>query len=209
MYKMTRIAMKFYHLSEWIVRLAYVNFLWIAFTIIGLGVLGLMPATISMFVVIRKWRLGEEDTAIFSTFWNTYKKEFLKSNLYGLIFFSIGYVLSIEYQVLRNVEEISYLIASYGVLGLFLLLVVTVIYFFPVFVHFDLQKLQYFKWSFVIGIIHPLLTAVLFVGIGLLVYFTYVIIPALLFFFGGSVVAYIIMWGVSLTFSSYETTEEA
>ena len=196
--------MGFYHYSEWNVRLAYVNFLWIAFTIVGLGLFGFMPATISMFAVIRKWRMGEEDVPILHTFWKNFKKEFIKSNIFGFLFFLLGYGLSIEFQILRSMDQLSYLIASYSVLGLIILLLVTFIYFFPIFVHFNLRSLQYMKWPFIMGIIHPLLTVFLLSIVGLIIYVTYFYMPGILFFFGGSVIAYILMWGVSLTFPKYE-----
>ncbi|WP_318614294.1 YesL family protein [Sporosarcina sp. YIM B06819] len=202
---MNRFALGFYHYSEWIVRLAYVNLLWIAFTIAGLGIFGFMPATISMFAVIRKWRMGEVNVPIWSTFWKNYKKEFIKSNVFGTIFFLIGYVLSIEFQILRNTDQLIYLIVSYGVLGLFLLLLITFIYFFPIFVHFKLENIQYLKWPFIMGIIHPILTIVLLVVIGGITYVTVLYMPGMLLFFGGSVIAYVLMWGVTMTFPKYES----
>ncbi|MBO1914885.1 hypothetical protein J4G37_59925, partial [Microvirga sp. 3-52] len=66
---------------------------------------------------------------------------------------------------------------------------------------------EHLKWSFVIGIIHPILTVFLMVVVVVLNYATFIYIPGLLFFFGGSVTAYILMWGVSKTFSKYEETE--
>ncbi|WHX26132.1 YesL family protein [Virgibacillus halodenitrificans] len=201
---MDRLAMGFYHISEWIVRIAYINFLWIGFTVAGLGVFGIMPATVAMFAVIRKWRNETNDISVFPIFWKIYKKEFFKANGFGIVFFGIGYLLTMEYQILRSMEQVSYFIASFAVLGLFLILAITLIYFFPVFVHFNLKNMQYMKWPFIIGIIHPILTVFLMVGVAFLNYAAFMFIPGVLFFFGGSVSAYIIWWGVSLTFSKYE-----
>lgn len=189
-----------------ITRLAYVNFLWVLFTMLGLGVFGLMPATAAMFGVVRKWEMKEEINT-FSTFLRIYKEEFVKTNLFGIVLFVIGYLLVMEFQILRSQESTIYLIVSFGVLAVFLMYLIILTYFFPVFVHFNLKFIDYMKWPFVIGVVHPLLSIFLFVVIGCGIYMTFVTIPALLFFFGGSVTAYIIMWGAAKTFPKYEMKE--
>src|SRR5690625_6922967 len=78
---------------EGIMRLAYVNLLWILFTILGLGIFGIFPATIALFAVTRKWVMGDRDIPVFSTFWQTFRKEFLKSTLLGWVLFVIGYMI--------------------------------------------------------------------------------------------------------------------
>lgn len=194
----------YYTFCIWITRFAYLNLLWALFTITGLVIFGFFPATTAMFAVTRKWILGEKEIAIFSTFWEVYKKEFLKSNILGLLLFLVGYVLSIEFQILRTMDEVAYFIASYAVLVFFLILFIVLLYIFPIYTHFNLKVFTYLKWSLVIGMIHPILTVFLmFVVIGLN-YAVFLYIPGLLFFFGGSVTAYILMWGVSKTFPKYE-----
>lgn len=75
----------FYSISEWVLRFAYVNVLWISFNLLGLIVFGFFPATIAMFTVVRKWVLKETDISVFNTFWFAYKKEFFKGNFLGFI----------------------------------------------------------------------------------------------------------------------------
>lgn len=194
----------YYRFSVWVTRLAYLNILWITFTLLGLGVFGFIPATVAMFATVRKWLHGEPDVPIFATFWTSFKKEFVMSNVLGYVIILIGYFLTIEFQILRTQDHIAYLIASFGVIGLFILYLIILLYLLPVFVHFDLKIFEYIKWAFVIGIAHPLLTVVLFTALFILYYFTITTIPVLLLFFGGSISAYILMWGASQTFSKYE-----
>lgn len=195
----------YYLFSVWAMRLAYVNILWVVFTIAGLGFIGLMPATAGMFAVVRKWVSGEDEIKIFPTFWNSYRKEFLKSNILGYILIIISYILYIEFQILRAQDSMVYFIASYGVIALFLIMLIILLYIFPVFVHFNLSAIQNIKWAFIIGIIHPILTITFVIGIGFVYYITFINIPALLFFFGGSATAFILTWGASKTFSKYES----
>lgn len=194
----------YYSFALWITKMAYLNILWIVFTLLGLVVFGLFPATAGMFEVIRKWNSGEKEIDIFRTFWGVYRKEFFKLNLIGSILFILTYFLSIQFQILRQVDDINYFIASYVVLVMFLVICIVLLYIFPIYVHFNLRILENLKWSVVIGIIHPILTIFLMVSVVFLNYITFMFIPGLLFFFGGSVTAFILMWGVSQTFEKYE-----
>lgn len=194
----------YYSFAVWITRFAYLNILWILFTVLGLVFLGAFPATTAMFSVTRKWVLGEKDVPIFETFWETYKQEFGRSNLIGYIVFIAFYLLTIEFQILRSVEGVSYFVASYAVLALLLIVGIMVIYLFPIFVHFELKFWDYFKWPLVIGILHPILTVFLMVVVGALNLLTFIYLPGLIFFFNVSLTAYIITWGVAKTFDKYE-----
>ncbi|BAC15163.1 hypothetical conserved protein [Oceanobacillus iheyensis HTE831] len=205
---MTSIAQGYYSIAVWITRFAYVNILWIAFTILGLGIFGLIPATVAMFAVVRKWNMGEQDIAIFPLFWKTYRQEFVKANGLGLLLAAVGYLLTIEFQILGTQTSLIYQMVQFSVVVILILFAMVVAYFFPIYVHFNLKFMDYIKWPFIIGVIHPILTVVLLVGVGLLLSITFYSLPALLFFFGGSVTAYILMWGVSKTFGKYEVNNK-
>src|SRR5699024_4659850 len=148
---MKGLANGLYYLFEWITRFAYLNLMWICFSILGLILLGFIPSTVAMFEITRKWNRGEYDIRIFNTFWRYYKKDFLRANLIGYVFLLIGYILSIEFQILRANSSAVYFIASYGVVALFILYFITLLYFFPIFVHFNLKLYEYIKWPFIIG----------------------------------------------------------
>src|SRR5690625_197093 len=197
----------YYKFSVWAMRLAYVNLLWIVFTILGLGIFGFMPATTGMFAVIRRWNMGDDEISIFATFWQSYKQEFIKVNILGILLFAIGYLLIVEFQILRMQESVLYQIVSFGVLVSLFIYTIVLTYFFPIFVHFNLKITDYLKWPFIIGIIHPILTVVLIGGMAVLYYIALMTVPAILFFFGGSITAFIIMWGASKSFSKYEVNE--
>lgn len=204
---MESLAYGLYRITEKIARLAYVNMLWVLFTLLGLGVFGLLPATSAMFAVIRKWQMGEEDVPVYKTFWHYYRKDFLKVNLLGHILLITGYILSIEYQILRSVDATVYYIASFGVIAQLILYVIVLIYFFPVFAHFRLKSGDYFKWPFVIGISHPIMTVFLVASVVVLQFAAYKFMPALLLFFGPSITASILMWGSTQTFSQVKIAE--
>lgn len=100
---------KFYLLLEWVMWLAYINLLWIGSALIGLIVFGIFPATVAMFTVIRHLLL--KDTTgkqILKTFALTYKREFFKSNVIGLIFTAIGYLLYLDFLYIQNMTGATY-----------------------------------------------------------------------------------------------------
>ncbi|WP_231687009.1 YesL family protein [Bacillus sp. JCM 19034] len=180
---------RYYLICQWITRFVYLNILWVSFTIIGLGVFGLMPATSAMFAVVRKWVSANKDIPIFATFWRTYKTEFKLSNFAGFFFFSSGYLLIIELRILFGQEQMIYLFGVAGVVILLFVLGIIVLYFFPVFVHYELSLANYVKWPFILAMVHPLMTGFLLVSLASIYYFIYSTIPILLFLFGGSVTA--------------------
>ncbi|GIO24648.1 YesL family protein [Oceanobacillus sp. J11TS1] len=201
---MAEVARGYYIFAIWITRLAYLNILWVLFTIAGLVIFGIMPATVAMFSIVRKWQRGEAELSIFPMFWETYRQEFWKANRIGIILFLVGYLFSIQFQILGAQSALVYQMAQFSVVIVFALLVILIVYFFPVYVHFELKTIQYLKWPLIIAIVHPILTVFIMVCIGLAGYFILQAFPAILFFFGGSLTAYFITWGVSKTFAKYE-----
>src|SRR5699024_10246806 len=129
--------------------------------------------------------------------------DFFKTSILGGILFLIGYMLSMECKILRLQEDSLYIMVSFSVLAILTLCVIVLTCFFPIYVRFLLEITTYLKWPLIVGIVHPILTLFLIVGTLLLTYVTFMTIPALLFFFGGSAIAFFIMWAVSKTFPKY------
>jgi uncharacterized membrane protein YesL len=187
-----------YRITELIMQFAYLQLLWIAFTILGLGVFGIFPATAAMFSVIRKWVIGEVDTPVFKTFWKNYKIEFFKVNGLGLILTAIGWLLYFDYHYFAVGVSIGSTILKIMTLLIAYLFITTCIYFFPIFVHFEYRFFAYIKYSFLFSLASPLKTAGLFI-ITYLFYFLSMKVPALFLFFSGSIISYIWMWYIYRT----------
>ncbi|UOQ87256.1 YesL family protein [Gracilibacillus salinarum] len=193
--------------TEWITRFAYVNLLWIVFTILGLGIFGLFPATVAMFTLIRQWLMGKTDQPVFPQFWETYKAEFWKSNLFGFIFYALAIIFFINFQFIQYNQE--------GLLGiikiplyLFMLAVsLTLLYIIPTFVHYDVRFIDVWKNAFFIMLIHPLHNIAMLAGTACVLYVMW-LIPGSLFFFGASLPAYIIMGTTYHTFKKVSAKQE-
>jgi len=182
----------FYRLLEWISRLAFLNLLWISFTLLGLVMFGFFPATIALFGVARKWMLGNDSVSILKTFWTVYKREFIKSNLLGFIITTISLVLYIDFQFVLNTT-------NHFVSNLFVpLVIITIIfigmffYIIPMFVHYDMKISHVIRNSFFVMIMNPLSTFYLLLGsFGIL--FALSFAPPIAILYSGNLFALFIM----------------
>lgn len=174
-------------------KFAYVNILWISFSLLGFIAFGIFPATIAMFTVVRKWILKQSDIPVLKTFWFTYKKEFVKGNLLGLFIILVGIFM---YSNVRIVEATTVhalkLLYIPNVIVIFIFLL-TLLYIFPVFVHFDVSLAEGIKNAFILMTVNPMATFSMGILTGFLC-FIFIKLPGLLPFFSGSFIAFLLMW---------------
>jgi uncharacterized membrane protein YesL len=197
----------FYSLCDWLMKLAYINLLWIAFTFLGLILFGLFPATTAMFIIIRKILMDKDEIPIFKTFWESYKGEFLKSNLLGLILIVSAYILYINISFLRGTTGLLTLL-YYPTLMVALGFILTLFYVFPTFVHFDIKIHQVIKHAFMIMLMNPLSTALMVIGT-FAVYLLMTTIPGLIPLFSASILSFVIMWASFFAFSKIKKQQNA
>ncbi|MFD2654983.1 YesL family protein [Gracilibacillus thailandensis] len=191
----------FYRISVWVTRFAWLNMLWIAFTLLGLIFFGIMPATIAMFAVVRKWVLKEYDVPVFETFFKQYKSNFLRANLFGLVIYIIGYFLSVflKYTGLMNHSSLYPVLLGIFVIAAFLY-VMLVLYIAPVYVHYQLRFWQYIRYAVSIGAVnlhYSICALTVLAGI----YFASLKLPGITLFFSFSVSAYVAMFIIHIGFS--------
>ncbi|MCM3217849.1 YesL family protein [Niallia taxi] len=194
---------KLFIACEWIMKTAYLNIIWIAYTIAGLLVFGFMPATTALFAVIRKWLHRETDIPVWRTFHTIYKQEFLKANLLGLFLMVIGVILCLDYWFLQYTDGLIKGMMT-GMLLLLSAIFLTLLgYFFPIFVHYDLKLGDYLKYALLLGAYHlhiTLLMLVLTIATACLLLY----MPGLIPFYGGISIAWIWMAGGSYSFRLIE-----
>lgn len=201
---MENLAKGYYEICRWIARMALVNLLWVGFSLLGLGVLGFFPATTAMFGVVRKWVSGESEFSVFREFWDLFKVDFIRVNILGYILFGIGLILYVDLKYVQAQPGIFFTILNVLILILLFVFLIALLYIFPVYVHFKLNVKQYIKWSIVIALVHPVITVVIAIGATIAYYVTFIAVPGLMIFFGGSTIAFVVMWGASQTFSKFE-----
>ena len=193
---------------NWVTRLALLNVLALAFTIISLGVLGLFPALSASFAITRKWVSGETDIPVVRSFWKYFKKDFWKSNLLGYMIAAVSYILYLDFVFLTVYpgDMTSFLTIPFIIISTIFIL--TVLYIFPVFVHFQMTLFQVIKSAFFIMLSNPLPTFIMAVGvlgIAVIIYF----LQGLVIFFGISVLSVAIMMPAYRAFQKTQNKEEA
>ncbi|WP_026584049.1 YesL family protein [Bacillus sp. J33] len=185
---------KLFSVCEWIMKLAYVNLLWFFFTIAGLIVFGIMPATVSLFTIVRKWQMKETELPIWETFLSAYKKEFRKSNLLGLMLLLIGGFLILDFIFLKQIAGFLKLVLFAPLLIISGLYLITLLYIFPVYVHYDLKITDYIKNSCLVGILHLHMTLLL-IGAAASLIFLMFYQPSFIPFFSTVSLGWILMYG--------------
>ncbi|MFJ5621586.1 YesL family protein [Peribacillus loiseleuriae] len=179
---------KLYNLTEWIMRLAYLNLLWLSFTLIGFVVFGWTPATIAMHTITRRWILGQEQTKIFSTFLDIYRSQFLKSQKVGFTLLFLGVLLFVDMKIFMTGKSALFVLAKLFTIQLMVAYFVVLTYVFSIYVNFHMNGLKMFKMAFLMGLMHPIKSLYTLIGsFALIVLF--ITFPSITFLFGGSVLA--------------------
>ncbi|WP_026691332.1 YesL family protein [Alteribacter aurantiacus] len=174
------------------VRVVFLNGLWLLFTVLGLGVLGIFPATAALLAVIRKWLMDGMGIPLMKTFAKSYKKEFLKANVYGYLIVLYAWILFINYQYMMLADGVLQLVLVVGFIATSTLFLLTVTFLFPSLVHFDLRFLEYLKFSFLLGVTKFYLP--ILVGVGLtLIYHSALYFPGITMWFLPSAIGFVVM----------------
>ncbi|WP_058306794.1 YesL family protein [Gracilibacillus massiliensis] len=149
---------------EWITKIAYLNLLWLGFTLLGLVLFGIFPATAATFTVVRKWVTGYSDVAIFKTFWRAFNQSLLQSNLLGYLMVVVAYVLYLDFLFITLVPNDYIMLLTIPFIFISILFSLTALYIFPVYVYFEMKFFQIIKSSFFIMILNPMPTLVMCLG---------------------------------------------
>lgn len=182
-----------YRVAEWIMRLAILNLLWLGFTIAGLIVGGLFPATQASFAITRQWIRGETELPLFKTFLSYFKKDYWKVQRLGFCLTAIGFILTVDLMFVYNHTNPYISLLSLPLLLLSILYLLTCFYSFTVFVHYELTVGKLLKHALLHAVVRP------FLSIGMLVsltatYYLMLQFPGVLPFFGISIPIFLLMW---------------
>ncbi|KMJ59105.1 hypothetical protein AB685_08555 [Bacillus sp. LL01] len=196
-------------LGNWAFNLVLLNLLWVLFSISGLLIAGLFPATAAMFAVLKQMIMEDEDTAVIKSFWNHFKSEFIMSNVIGYLVMMVGLILYLDIRVLQQMENgILQLVLASATVVIGILYLLTILYIFPIFVHFDLKLLQYPFHAVILAVAKPFHTIFLLALLAVVAY-AYMVIPALILVFGISLAAYFMTKVASHSFPRKEKASHA
>ncbi|WP_338781240.1 YesL family protein [Metabacillus sp. FJAT-52054] len=188
-----------YRGMEWTMRFAYVQLLWLVFTIAGLGIFGVFPATVCMYTVMRKWLRGESEAPILETFKKTWRSEWKKANLIGLFFLLAGFVLYFYLRFAISLEGIAGM-ALYLLLAMALFIYgITFLFVFPAYVHFQSGVRRAVKLALIFALSYPFHSVSMLAAVAGF-YFLAVVLPAMMPFISFSLLGFSIMFTANLAF---------
>jgi len=188
-------------LGEWGFNLFFLNLMWFIFSIMGALVLGLFPSTVALFAVIRKLSLeNDSDINIFKLFWHYFRNDFIRSNVIGYCITLIGLFLYLDLRLVLQFKNsfINQLIVI-SLIIFIILYIITIFNLFPLYVHYNLKTLEYFKSAFILTIARPLQSLLVSFSL-VIVYMLFRFIPGLIPAFGMSLTCLIIYKVASLSF---------
>ncbi|WP_096187623.1 YesL family protein [Evansella halocellulosilytica] len=168
-----------YLTMEFITRIAYINLLWIGFSLLGLVVFGLGPASAAMFTVTRQWAIGNYDIPVFKTFFNAYKQNFFRATFLLVPLFIASNILYIDFMYLSMIDGMFYNFMLFIFINALIIFAIVSLYLFPVFVQYKYSIWQYYKYSAIIGFSMPLHTLGMIIAI-FLMWRLVLIIPGIL-----------------------------
>ncbi|WP_058308898.1 YesL family protein [Gracilibacillus massiliensis] len=189
-----------------ILQVAWLNFLWIGFTLVGLVVGGIFPATTAAIAVARKWVQKKEEVPIFKTFKQAYKREFIKSNIIGIILAVVGIMLVVNYQILLQLGDQISIIAVFLYYFVIFLYGILVLWIFPLLTHYNSSVFQYFKNAIIIGITKLPITILQGLIIFFILYFS-LKLPSMLIFCTISLITITVAFFSVKVFEKIDTSE--
>lgn len=173
--------------------LVILNILWFFFTLAGLGILGLFPATVALFAVLRDMIINHDSDKIIKKFAHYFMENWLVSNALGYMFSLVLFVLYLNVKIIHLVEARTlYVVMMSATLIIGVLILITFLFLFPVFVHLKFKWWTYPKYAFILTIAKPFNTILLIILLALVMY-VYYLVPALMFLLGMGLISYIIM----------------
>ncbi|MCM3670931.1 YesL family protein [Mesobacillus maritimus] len=176
----------------WITRLVVINVLWVLYTLMGLIVGGIFPATMAVLKIFRLWIMGDQEVPIWRTFKQEYRKAFIQSNVVGWILTFAGLILYLNYLVMKSMGEMNivFYVAFYLLVLFYLNLV---IWSFPQLAHYNGKIRDFFRNSIILGFGRFHYT-MLIVGYIFTVLYVSLRFPGILPFFTISIVTYGWIW---------------
>jgi uncharacterized membrane protein YesL len=179
------------------------NILWLLFTVVGFGLLGIFPATIAVFAILRSWILKKDTLNLVKEFWKHYRAEFKKANIFGIFVWVFVYFFYIDWKFVQKIDAGYSLVGYILLLSLFIIFTLILIYLFPLVVHYNISFGKAVKTGLLLALLNPIYSALIIVTC-ILLYMLYTKIPSLIFLFGIIPFYWVMMKGTYLVFKRNE-----
>lgn len=181
-------AYSFFDTLAWI---ACLNLLWIAFTLLGVGVLGAGPATAAAQILVRK-RASGEAAPLVRSFAAAYFRNFGRANILALPVLAVAAVLVLNWNYFSAGAGVLPQLLAAGIFVSAIFLAGAACYLFPMYARYELPLARYLLMSPRFAVRHLAGTVILLFVSGAVLYASSVL-PGLIPFF--SVGAWLFLTG--------------
>lgn len=197
-----------YTACDRLVKLTYLNFLWVIFTLAGGVVAGIFPATAALFHMLRRLVRGETLNDVLQHYALFYKQEFIRSNKYGLFFWAGAVLLTVNLLLLTQFSGLLLIGIMSGMIFTIFLFLTTLAFFFPVYAAMpDLGFKNTVKLAFFLPFSRTSVFLLAFGGSALLAA-AFFVFPVLLTFWGASAFAFLYMKAVEMKLSPKRSIQQ-
>ncbi|MCR8643894.1 DUF624 domain-containing protein [Paenibacillus sp. N1-5-1-14] len=226
-----------YRISEWIMRLAFSNLMWLVCslfvpfipimmlfmidpatapegfyiqTFVLMGIIApftIFPATAAMFTLIRKWIQGVDDVPMLRTFFKGYKENYVQAMLGGILAMLATAIIYVDYKFFMSKGGTWSFLAIFFIV-FSIIFVAALFNFFCIMVHLKMKFFGLVKNAFLLTIAHPIASILLLVVTGVIWYFSYFQFTFLVIFFSGSVSTFFIYWQFNRIFARLQAKAE-
>ncbi|MDR6504986.1 DUF624 domain-containing protein [Arthrobacter oryzae] len=151
---------KAYSFFDTLLWIACLNLLWIVFSVAGLGVLGVGPATAAAHILVRR-RVRGEAAPLLRAFTREFGRNFGRGNGLALPVMLAGAALTLNWNYFSATGDLLSQLMAAGVFLAAILVVAVVCHLFPMFARYELPLAQYLVMSSRFALRHLAGTAIL------------------------------------------------
>lgn len=177
---------------EWFMKLVKLNLLLLLTSIGGLLIFSFFPALVATFSVANQWLQGKTDLHIWRTYKAAFKKNYIRSQLFGVVFSLSCFILYIDIIFFMNLD---YQIIKYGGLTIFvmmsIILFVTSLYVFPNLADEKLSYKDMLKNSLFTSLSFPHWTLLNILGVAGLLLVSYRFSASVFFLTGSTIILWV------------------
>lgn len=183
---LTSLAVTF---TEWFSGIAILNLSWLLFS---LPLFTLIPATDAVFEVVHQWKKNGKPESVFNFFRVSFKNNFKQSFKLGIPIFIALSIIIMDLYFLNHLEvsETWFQIFKYAFYTLTILIVLTILYIYPLSKEQQNFSFQIFLIAFMLVIGNPKVTIALLITLVASI-FLFIWFPAMLFFISMSGLAWL------------------
>jgi uncharacterized membrane protein YesL len=171
-----------YLFAEWFIRLLVLNILWMILTVIGLGVFGWLPATLTVIFILKKWLYEKSPNPSIKAYFRVYFKHLFKSQMLNAWIFAFCVIAYMDFYFFFKQSGVWFSLGIGFMLSICLTVAILLIYMLPLYSNPNVSLKVAFRLSLKLAFKHWARTGLTCLGLLLLFGLFYIRVDLLLCF---------------------------